>query len=112
MDTVTNTPTIRKALWVEVRDSETGQRIVEQYEAPIPKTRTEREAFLNKVVPQIFPGAELRTYGGGVATFVRDMLLIEAHYGAVRDGAELSPLPDRPVQPVFEDEDQGRLFAA
>lgn len=109
---MTHNLTTRKALWIEVRDSDTGDRIVEQYAAPIPRTRAEREIFLNEIVPKIFPGAELRSYGGGVATFVRDLLLIEAHYGAVRADADLSPVPVRPVEPVFEGEDQGRLFAA
>lgn len=109
---MTETPTTRKALWVEVRDSETGQRLVEKYEAPIPRTRAQREVFLNEVVPRIFPGAKLRTYGGGVATFVRDMLLIEAHYGEVRGEVELAPVPVHPVEPIFEGAGQGKLFAA
>lgn len=109
---MTDTQTTQKALWVEVRNSETGERTVRPYAAQIPKTRAERELFLNETIPQIFPGAKLRTYGGGVGTFVSGMLLIEAHYGAVRDGAELAPVPEHPLEPVTDEPGQGRLFAA
>lgn len=102
----------RKALWIEVRDSDTGERHVAAYAAPQPRTRADRERLLNRHVPQVFPGAKLRTYAGGTATFVRGMLLITAHYGAVRDDAELLPVEERPVEPVASGAGQGALFAA
>jgi hypothetical protein len=110
---VTDIPTTaRKALWVEVRDSESGERTVDHYSAPVPRNRAEREILLNRIVPQIYPGAQLRTYGGGVATFVRGMLLIEAHYGAVKEGTELKPVPEHNLQPIADGKGQGSLFAA
>lgn len=105
-------PRPRKGLWVEVRDSETGERRAAAYAAPEPRTRADRERLLNRHVPQIFPGAKLRTYAGGTATFIRGMLLITAHFGAVRDDAELLPIEERPVEPVASRTGQGALFAA
>lgn len=102
----------RKALWVEIRDSSNGERRIELYDAPIPKTRQERELFLNRYVPMIFPGAKLRTYAGGTGTFIADPLLIAAHYGAVRDDAELLPVDERLPEPVADRVGQGSLFAA
>ena len=74
----------RKALWLDIRDSSNGERRTELYDAPVPKTRVERERFLNRYVPMIYAGAALRTFAGGSATFIADPLLISAHYGAVR----------------------------
>lgn len=102
----------KKALWIEVRNSNTGERTLQPYAAPIPTTRAQRELFLNQLVPQIFPGAKLRTYGGGVGTFICGALLIEAHYGAVRDDTKLAPLPERQLEPVTDGPGQGSLFAA
>jgi hypothetical protein len=104
-------PTERKGLWIEVRDSETGERHVSIYAAPVPRNRTERERFLNRYVPQIFPGAKLRTYAGGAATFLVRQLLIRAHYGAVRHDAELLPLEEKSPEPVAAGVGQGTLFA-
>jgi hypothetical protein len=101
-----------KALWVEVRDSATGERCVRHYAAPVPRTRGDRERLLNRIVPQIFPGAKLRTYAGGAATFVREQLLIKAHFGAVREGVELLPLEEKLPEPVAPRTGQGSLFAA
>ena len=95
-----------------MRNSDTGERTVQPYAAPIPTTRVQREHFLNQLVPQIFPGAKLRTYGGGVGTFICGALLIGAHYGAVRDDATLAVLPERQLEPVTEGPGQGSLFAA
>ena len=100
----------KKALWVEVRDSATGERNLSLYEAPIPCYQRERERYLNKQVPQLFPGAELRSYSGGVGTFVRDMLLISAHYGAVREGVSLTSFRARLPEPVATGPGQGLLF--
>jgi hypothetical protein len=113
-DTLTYPPPVspRKALWIETRDSETGERRVEVYAAPVPRLRAERERFLNRVVPQIFPGAKLETFAGGTATFVRRALLIRAHYGPVREGVELLPFEERLPDPVASAEGQGSLFAA
>jgi len=105
-------PVKRRALWIEVRDSQTGERRIEHYEAPIPKSRTDRERFLNRCVPAIYPGAELRSYAGGAGTFVSGALLITAHYGAVREDTELRPIEEQPSEPVAEDLGQGELFAA
>jgi hypothetical protein len=103
----------RKALWIEVRDSKTGDRKVSLYAAPPPRTRAEREQFLNRYVPMIFPGARLRTYAGGAATFVAGHLLISAHYGAVRDGARILPIEEQLPEPVADRPgQQGSLFAA
>ncbi len=102
----------RKGLWIEVRDSETGERHVWIYAAPVPRSRTDRERFLNRYVPQIFPGAKLRTYAGGAATFLVRQLLIRAHYGAVRHDAELLPLDEKLPEPTAASVGQGTLFAA
>jgi hypothetical protein len=102
----------RKGLWIEVRDSETGERHVSIYAAPIPRSRTDRERFLNRYVPQILPGAKLRTYSGGTATFLMRHLLIRAHYGAVHHNAELLPLEEKLPEPVAASVGQGTLFAA
>lgn len=102
----------RQALWVEVRNSENGERTLTLYGAPVPQNRAERERFLNRYVPMIFPGAELRTYAGGTATFVARHLLIIAHYGAVRDDSELMPLTERLPEPIADRPGQGTLFAA
>ncbi|MGH2946522.1 MAG: hypothetical protein ACRDPC_09750 [Solirubrobacteraceae bacterium] len=78
----------RKALWVEVRNSETGERTLSLYDAPVPQNRAERERFLNRYVPMIFAGAELRTYAGGAATFVARHLRrtrFTGHLGGERD---------------------------
>lgn len=101
-----------KALWVEVRDSETGKRFVAVYAAPTPKNRAERERFLNRYVPLIFPGAEPKRYAGGTGTFVAGMLLINAHYGAVSEEAELLPVDEPVNEAVAERPGQGELFAA
>ena len=66
----------RKGLWIEVRDSGTGERRISMYAAPVPRSRGDRERFLNRYVPQILPGAKLRTYAGGAATFIVGQLLI------------------------------------
>ena len=105
-------PSERKGLWIEVHDSETGERRVLVYATPVPRNRTDRERFLNRHVPQIFPEAKLRTYAGGTATFVADHLLITAHYGAVREDVELLPLNERLPEPVAKAVGQGTLFAA
>jgi hypothetical protein len=102
----------RKGLWIEVRDSETGERRVAIYAAPVPRNRTDRERFLNLYVPQIFPGAKLRTYAGGAATFIAEHLLITAHYGAVRDDAELLSVEEKLPEPVANRVGQGSLFTA
>jgi hypothetical protein len=102
----------RKALWVEIRDSSNGERRIELYDAPIPKTRADRERFLNRYVPMIYPGAKLRTLAGGSGTFVADLLLITAHYGEVREDTELLPLEERLPDPVADRVGQGSLFAA
>jgi hypothetical protein len=102
----------RKALWIEVHDAETGERQRDLYSAPIPRTRAERERFLNRHVPQIFPGAKLRTYTGAAAKFVRGSLLITAHYGAVADDVELQALEEHYPEPVADSVGQGSLFAA
>ncbi len=44
----------RKALWLDIRDSSNGERRTELYDAPVPKTRVERERFLNRYVPMIY----------------------------------------------------------
>jgi hypothetical protein len=100
----------RKALWLDVRDSDTGERHVSVYAAPVPRSRVDRERFLNRSVPQIFPGAKLRTYTGGAATFLVRHLLIRAHYGAVRHDAELLPVEETLPGPVATSVGQGRLF--
>jgi len=100
----------RSALWLDVRDSDTGERHVSIYAAPVPRNRVDRERFLNRYVPQIFPGAKLRTYTGGAATFLVRHLLIRAHYGAVRDDAELLPLEETLPKPAATGVGQGRLF--
>ena len=105
-------PSERKGLWVEVHNSETGQRHVSIYAAPVPRNRTDRERLLNRYVPQIVPGAKLRTYTGGAATFVTGQLLITAHYGSVRADAELLPLEERLPEPIADRVGQGSLFAA
>jgi len=102
---------VTKALWVEVRDSSTGERRVDLYETPVPRNRGDRERLLNRLVPQIFPGAKLRTYAGGAATFVCEQLLITAHFGAVRDGVELLPLEEKLPEPLASRAGQGSLFA-
>lgn len=102
----------RKGLWIEVRDAESGARRISIYSAPVPRNRAERERLLNRYVPQIFPGAKLRTYSGGVATFVRGPLLIAAHYGAVRDDVELLSIEETSEGPVAHTVGQGTLFAA
>lgn len=102
----------RKALWVEVRDSSNGERRIAVYDAPVPRSRPDRERFLNRYVPMIFPGAELRTYAGGEATFIRELLLITAHYGAVRDDVELLALDEKVPDPIVKTVGQGSLFAA
>jgi hypothetical protein len=102
----------RKALWVEIRDSSNGERRIELYDAPIPRLHSERERFLNRDVPTIFPGAKLRTIAGGAGTFVCGELLITAHYGAIRDDAVLNPFEERLPEPVAEAVGQGELFAA
>jgi hypothetical protein len=104
-------PLVRKGLWVEVRNSESGDRTISIYAAPIPQSRADRERFLNRSIPRIFPGAKLRTYAGGTAKFVRGPLLIAAHYGAVRDDMELVPLEALPQEPTVEYVGQGTLFA-
>jgi hypothetical protein len=104
-----STPPSRKGLWVEVRDSESGQRTLAVYDAPIPNGRTDRERSLNRSVPRLFPGATLRAYAGGTAKFVRGSLLIAAHYGAVRHDTELLPLEEIPA-PVLDYAGQGTLF--
>ncbi len=100
-----------KGLWVEVRDSQSGDRRVSVYAAPVPSSRSERERLLNRSVREIFPGAKLRTYSGGVAKFVSGPLLISAHYGAVRAEVELIPLERKRPEPVAEGIGQGILFA-
>jgi len=100
-----------KALWVEVRDSSSGERRVDLYAAPVPRTRGDRERLLNRLVPQIFPGAKLRTYAGGAGTFVREQLLITAHFGAIREGVELLPLEEKLPEPLASRAGQGSLFA-
>lgn len=102
----------RKALWVEVRDSSTGERRVEVYAAPVPRTSSERELFLNRHVPSIFPGAKLRTFAGGTGTFILDPLLITAHYGAVGDDVDLLPVKETLPEPVATGAGQGSLSAA
>lgn len=102
----------RQALWVEIRDSSSGERRIELYEAPVPRNRGEREAFLNRYVPSIFPGAKLRVFAGGAGTFVRDPLLITAHYAAVADNVKLLPVEERLPEPVADAPGQGSLFAA
>jgi hypothetical protein len=109
---VETVPSQRKGLWIEVRDSESGERRISIYSAPVPRTRTERERLLNHWVPQIFPGAKLRTYAGGVAKFVLGPLLIAAHYGAVRPDAELIPIEEADGGPIARELGQGTLFAA
>lgn len=102
----------RKALWVEIRDSSNGERRTELYDAPIPKTRRDNERLLNRHLPMIFPGAELRTYAGGAGTFIAYPLLITAHYGPVSDDAVLLPFEERLPQPEATEPGQGALFAA
>lgn len=102
----------RKGLWIEVRDSETGERRIAVYATEVPRNRIDRERFLNRYVPQIFPGAKLRTYTGGAATFIAGKLLITAHYGAVRDDAELLAIEEKAPEPVADRVGQGTLFAA
>lgn len=102
----------RKGLWIEVRDSDTGERTVSIYAAPVPKKRAERELFLNRYVPMIFPGAKMRRYAGGTGTYHCGMLLINAHYGAVTDEAEMLPLEERHDPPEAKRAGQGELFAA
>lgn len=101
-----------RALWLEVRDSATGERRVEVYAAPTPRTRADREPYLNRYVTQIFPGAKLRTFAGGAGTFVRDQLLITAHYGAIREGAHVLPLEERHPEPLAARVGQGSLFGS
>lgn len=102
----------RKGLWIEVRDSGTGERRISVYAAPVPRSRGDRERFLNRYVPQILPGAKLRTYAGGAATFIVGQLLINAHYGAAQADAELLPLEEKTPEPVAHGVGQGTLFAA
>lgn len=74
--------------------------------------RTDRERFLNRYVPQIFPGAKLRRYAGGAGTFIAGQLLITAHYGAVRDDATLLAIEEKLPEPIADRAGQGALFAA
>lgn len=107
-----STPAPRKALWIEIRDSSTGERRIEVYATPIPKNRGDRERLLNRHVPAIYPGAKMRTYAGGAGTFIRDMLLITAHFAAVADDVELLPVEEGATEPVASSVGQGSLFAA
>jgi hypothetical protein len=102
----------RKGLWIDVRDAASGERRTEIYDAPVPAIRADREAFLNRQVPTIFPGARLRSYSGGAATFICGSLLIAAHYGAIREDAQLISMPERAQDPVADGVGQGTLFAA
>ena len=82
---------MRRALWIDLR--EPGQKSqVLLFEAPAPIAKNEREARLQAAVTRIWPRAQLVSYSGGVAEFSLGAETAIAHFGPVRDEAELLPL--------------------
>lgn len=95
---------MREALWIDLR---TGRGISRRllFDAHPPRVRRERERALREAVEQVFPSATIRSYSGGVAQFEWDDAVLVAHFGAVRDGAELLPLRPLDLARLRDDEE-------
>lgn len=97
---------MRQALWVDLREPGQEPRLL-LFDASAPADKREREAQLEAAVERVWPRAQLLSYGGGVAEFKVGTGIAVAHFGPVRDGAELLPL-----QRVLPLRDDGKRHAA
>lgn len=97
-----------RTLVVEARDLDTDERSVDTITVDMPVDDAGQRAQFARVVARLHPDAQMRSFGGGAASFLDSQRLIVAHY-ALSSGAEpaTASLSGPPAQV-----EQQSLFAA
>lgn len=72
----------RATVKLKLRNNRTRERIVELVEVPAPEPGDAQAAQLKDLVEERWPGAELRVFHDGAASFTRDELHVVAVYVA------------------------------
>lgn len=94
-------------LVIEARDLDTDERTVAILEVEMPLDEAGQRAQLAAAVARLHPGARMRSFGGGAASFLDSQRLVVAHYS----GAGEQLVPDSSGERI-EQVEQQPLFAA
>jgi hypothetical protein len=74
---------VPRPLVVQARDLDTDERVVASFEVEMPPDEAGQRAQLAEVVARLHPGARMRSFGDGAASFLDSQRLVVAHYGGV-----------------------------
>jgi len=85
----------RATVKLKFRNNRTRERSEELVEVPAPETDNGQASQLAELVQQRWPGAELRVFHDGAASFTRDELHVVAVYVAGAPADSRGPRTDR-----------------
>ena len=73
-------PETETTLIVEARDLDTDERRINRYDVQVPADEAGQRAQLAAIVRRLHPEAQLRSFDGGVASFLDSQSLVVARY--------------------------------